>query len=157
MIRFKSVLGLVVLLPIFGALESFGGGHSEYSKREELSTQKLDANRSFYIKANDNMRFSLENIEVFQGDVIAFTVENTGKIPHEFVIGSNLQIQEHKKQMSNAHGDSHSHSDGDGSVFLKPGEIKKLLWKFSSKGDFLASCNLPGHHESGMFIRIKVI
>jgi uncharacterized cupredoxin-like copper-binding protein len=47
----------------------------------------------------DNMRFTPERIEVRQGETVKFVVRNTGKVMHEFVIGTKAENDEHAELM----------------------------------------------------------
>ena len=49
---------------------------------------------------------------------------------------------------------AHDHSN---SVLLSPGEKAELIWKFSNKTKLEAACNVPGHYEAGMIIKINEI
>jgi len=48
----------------------------------------------------------------------------------------------------------HSHSN---SVLLSPGEKGELVWKFSNEAKIEAACNVPGHYEVGMIVKINEI
>jgi hypothetical protein len=45
----------------------------------------------------DNMRFTPERIEVRQGETVKFVVRNTGKVMHEFVIGTKAENDEARR------------------------------------------------------------
>lgn len=59
----------------------------------------------------------------------------------------------HRKEMQGMPNMKHSDSNA---LSLKSGETKTLIWKFTSVGNFLAACTLPGHYEAGMITTIKV-
>ena len=44
--------------------------------------------RTIEFRMGDNMRFTPERIDVRQGETLRFRVQNTGKVMHEFVIGT---------------------------------------------------------------------
>ena len=48
----------------------------------------------------------------------------------------------------------HQHSN---SVIVQPGETEELKFTFSTAGEWLAGCHLPGHYPAGMVATINVI
>jgi len=43
-------------------------------------------------------------------------------------------------------------------VSLKPGETKTLIWSFKhmTQTKLVFACNVPGHYQAGMFVRLTV-
>jgi uncharacterized cupredoxin-like copper-binding protein len=112
-----------------------------------------EVTKALNLTANDQMRFSLDTLDLQKGDTVSFTVTNTGQIHHEFVLGTREKIEMHSKEMQGMPNMKHADSNA---LSLKSGETKTLIWKFTSVGNFLAACTLPGHYEAGMITKIAV-
>ena len=83
---------------------------------------------------------------------VTFTVKNTGKVEHEFVVVKTLRpagsLASHNGEASEA-----GNVGEIGSV--KPGQQKKLTLTLK-KGHYSLLCNLPGHYKSGQFVDFYV-
>ena len=115
--------------------------------------KSTEVTKALNLTANDQMRFSIDTLDLKKGDIVSFTVTNTGQIHHEFVLGTRDKIEMHRKEMQGMPNMKHSDSNA---LSLKSGETKTLIWKFTSVGNFLAACTLPGHYEAGMITKIAV-
>ncbi|MGX9417477.1 copper-resistant cuproprotein CopI [Vibrio sp. RC27] len=96
------------------------------------------------------IRFKKE-VKIESNDVVQFVIMNTGSIEHLFSIGSSaehVKLREMMKNM-NAH-------DSDGSVVVKPGKARQLLWHFHGDKNVELACDLPGHAEAGMVKKITL-
>lgn len=105
------------------------------------------ATRTIEISMGDNMRFQPEKLEIKQGEVIRFKLKNTGKVPHEMVLGTADEIQEHADMMKKMPNMQHHDAN---MVRLQPGESGEIIWNFDLAGDFQFVCLMPGHREAGM-------
>ena len=135
-----------------------------------------EVNRTIEIKMYDNY-FEPNEITIKKGETIKFIVSNYGELVHEFNIATKemhikhqpemmkmveLEIiladrvdKEKMKQMAKKdHSMAHSHSN---SVLLEPNQSAELIWKFSADIDLEAACNVPGHYELGMVVKINSI
>jgi uncharacterized cupredoxin-like copper-binding protein len=75
---------------------------------------------------------------------VTFTVRNTGKVTHEFVV-----LRTAKPAGSLLKGAEASESGNVGEVAdLKPGTSKKLTLNLKA-GHYALICNLPGHYKAG--------
>jgi uncharacterized cupredoxin-like copper-binding protein len=89
----------------------------------------------------------LPAVQAARSGKVTFSVMNTGKIEHEFVVvktvrpaGSLLGADNEAAEAGNV---------GEiGSV--KPGQLKKLTLTLK-KGHYSLLCNLPGHYKAGQF------
>ncbi len=97
---------------------------------------------------SDDMRITFKKpVTIEPNDVVQFVVMNTGKIDHEFSIGSVKEQLKHRAMLKNM-GD---HTDDSGrTVTVKPGKAKQLLWHFHGDTNVELACNIPGHAEAGM-------
>ncbi len=78
---------------------------------------------------------------------------NTGKIDHEFSIGSAVEQLKHREMMRQM--GNHEHDSGS-TVTVKPGKTKELLWHFQGDNKVEFACNIPGHAEAGMVKSIEL-
>ncbi|MCT4350917.1 cupredoxin family protein [Vibrio sp. NC2] len=101
-----------------------------------------------HVLLSDDMKITFKNkVDIEQNDVVQFVVMNTGKIDHEFSIGSASEQLEHREMMKNT--GNHAHDSGS-TVTVKPGKAKQLLWHFHGDNNVELACNIPGHAEAGM-------
>ena len=112
------------------------------------------AKRTIEVSMADNMRFTPEKIEVKQDETVKFVINNKGKTLHEFVIGTQKDLDEHAALMvkfpTMEHSEPYMAHVGSG----KTGEI---LWNFNKPGDFDFACLIAGHYQAGMVGKIKVV
>ena len=83
---------------------------------------------------------------------VTFTVKNTGKIEHEFVVLKTL-LPAGSLALLNGEASERGNVGEIGSV--KPGQQKKLALTLK-KGHYSILCNLPGHYKSGQFVDFYV-
>lgn len=131
-----------------------------------------DVNRTIAVNMYDNY-YEPESIEVEPGETLRFTVENKGKLVHEFNIGTPAMHKAHQEEMmmmveqgaiqggklnhdimemDTGNGQSMKHDDPN-SVLLEPGKVEEIIWKFPEKGEIdniEFACNVPGHYQAGM-------
>ncbi|MDH5975294.1 copper-binding protein [Vibrio splendidus] len=101
-----------------------------------------------HVLLSDDMKITFKNkVDIEPNDVVQFVVMNTGKIDHEFSIGSASEQLEHREMMKNM---GNHHHDSGSTVTVKPGKAKQLLWHFHGDNNVEFACNIPGHAEAGM-------
>lgn len=163
-----SVLAIVIPVSAVWA----GAGHHEHGMHEENNHKKNVGHehgagiaaagqpgspdmvsRTIKVSALDTMRYDKESIHAKPGETIRFIVTNTGKIKHEFAIGTREEQLEHAKMMA-AMPDM-QHDEGN-AVSLEPGETRELIWQFGKAGAIEIACHLPGHYEAGMKAKVNV-
>ncbi|MGF1718515.1 copper-binding protein [Vibrio kyushuensis] len=106
-------------------------------------------NKVVHVVLSDDMKISFKgDVTIEPDDVVQFVVMNTGKIEHEFSIGSMDEQIKHREMMKMM-TEHHDHSDGS-TVMVQPGKAKQLLWHFHGDNNVEFSCNIAGHHEAGM-------
>ncbi|MGR5388485.1 copper-resistant cuproprotein CopI [Vibrio crassostreae] len=107
-----------------------------------------------HVLLSDDMKITFKNkVDIEPNDVVQFVVMNTGKIDHEFSIGSASEQLEHREMMKNM--GNHAHDSGS-KVTVKPGKAKQLLWHFHGDNNVEFACNIPGHAEAGMLKKIEL-
>jgi uncharacterized cupredoxin-like copper-binding protein len=143
---------------------SFAHGDKEHSKgaapmkmeQKEwgIGGHAKDAKRIIEIRMTDNMRFTPDIIEVKQGETVKFVHTNSGKVMHEFVLGTKKELDEHAAMMKKFPGMEH---DEPYMAHVAPGKKGEIVWNFNKAGDFDFACLLPGHYEAGMVGKIRVV
>jgi uncharacterized cupredoxin-like copper-binding protein len=111
------------------------------------------ATRTITVDMNDKMRFSPSAISVRQGETVKFVVKNSGKVMHEFVLGTLQELKEHAELMKKHPGMEH---DEPYMAHVAPGKTETIVWQFTKAGDFHFGCLLPGHFEAGMVGKVNV-
>ncbi|WP_041682569.1 plastocyanin/azurin family copper-binding protein [Pusillimonas sp. T7-7] len=158
-----SILALSVLPTLALAAGSHGGGHgmpghdmSTMSKAPSPTGQPGDpakVTRTIELTMDDTMRFTPSDIQVNAGETVRFFIKNTGKIPHEMVIGSIADLKAHAAEMQKMPGMQHAEPN---MITLAPGKIGGLVWQFDQAGTVDFACLIPGHMEAGMVGKVKV-
>lgn len=82
-------------------------------------------NRTVNIDMTDNMRFSLADIAVKQGETIRFVLKNSGQIKHEMVLGTPKELKEHYAMMMKM--PEMEHADAN-MVTVAPGKTGEVIW-----------------------------
>ncbi len=102
---------------------------------------------------DDTMRFTPDRISVKAGETVRFFLKNTGKVPHEFVIGSMDELREHAEVMRRMPEMKHEEPN---SITLAPRQIGGVVWQFERPGTVDFACLVPGHFEAGMVGQVRV-
>ena len=114
---------------------------------------KMHVTKTIEIIMSDEMRFSPGVIKVEKGDVIKFVHENTGKMMHEFVLGTSDSLIVHAEMMKKFPGMEHSEPY---MTHVAPGKKGEVIWQFSEAGEFSFGCLIPGHFDAGMKGKVLV-
>jgi uncharacterized cupredoxin-like copper-binding protein len=114
----------------------------------------LVVDRTLQVDMNDTMRFTPDLLQVAAGETLKLVVHNSGKLPHEMVLGSEAALKAHAIEMkqSAGHADGHAHASGNELLALsvKPGETKEWVIHFDQAQTLQMACLIPGHFEAGM-------
>lgn len=111
------------------------------------------AKRSIEVGMADNMRFTPARIDVRQGETVKFVVRNTGKVMHEFVIGTKSENGKHAEMMVKFPNMEH---DEPYMAHVPPGKTGEIVWTFNRAGEFEFACLIAGHYQGGMVGTITV-
>lgn len=143
----KLIVSSAVLAVSGGSFASgiHGGGHDGDTIGKPGVASKVS--RTINVDMSDAMRFSPAAINVKQGETIRFVVKNSGKLSHEFALGSTKDLKDHYEVMKKNPGMEHAE---DNMVTVKPGQSGEVLWQFTkaTKVDF--ACLHVGHFDAGM-------
>lgn len=135
-----------------------GQGHGHQGFGFGQPGKLKDVRKIVWIKATD-IKFNKKVITVRVGQTVKFNLKNNGEQDHEMTIGDAATQAAHRKQMAAAQkkGQKMDHGHGHGNAaYVKPGQSKSLVWKFTKAGTFEFGCNIPGHYEAGMKGKIIV-
>ncbi len=159
-----SVSRLVVLTIAAASLAVAGCSSDESSSGDEGSASEsfdfgqpaepADVDRTIEITANDDFSFDPDAVEVEVGEVVTFSVTNSGKLPHEFTLGPGDVQQEHEEEMAEM-GDMEMDDDPN-AISVPAGETVDLTWEFTEPGEVLYGCHTQGHYDAGMVGNITV-
>ena len=109
--------------------------------------------RTIKVDMNDTMRFAPAALQVKRGETIRFEVTNSGKLMHEFVLGTMKELKEHAELMKKHPGMEH---DEPYMAHVEPGKTERIVWQFTKGGEFYYGCLIPGHFEAGMIGKVAV-
>jgi len=149
--KINSILILGAWPALTLAAGEHAGGHdaTPYGKPGEAA----QVNRTIEVQAADSMRYAPAAITVRRGETIQFVLKNTGKLPHELVLGDAQSLREHAETMRRHPDMEH---DDPNMVKVAPGGTGTLIWKFTRAGTVDFACLIPGHYEAGMKGTIRV-
>ena len=118
-----------------------------------IAGEAKNAKRSIEVGMADTMRFTPDRIEVRQGETVKFVARNTGKVMHEFVIGTKAENGKHAEMMVKFPTMEH---DEPYMAHVPPGKTGEIVWTFNRAGEFEFACLIAGHYQAGMVGTIVV-
>lgn len=126
-----------------GAHETAASGYGEPGDPAKPSREVIVV----MAEADGRMLFVPNRFEVRKGEQVRFKFRNDGALAHEFILGTQAELDEHADLMA-AMPDM-KHADPN-SLRLEPTGSGDLLWRFTAAGEFPFACLIPGHREAGM-------
>jgi uncharacterized cupredoxin-like copper-binding protein len=109
--------------------------------------------RTIKVDMSDKMRFSPPELRIKSGETIRFEVKNSGKAMHEMVLGTMQDLKEHAELMRKHPAMEH---DEPYMAHVAPGKTERMVWQFTTPGEFYYGCLVPGHFEAGMVGKVIV-
>ncbi|QKE34625.1 cupredoxin family protein [Vibrio fluvialis] len=137
-----------------------GMDHSGMMNMGEMSDVGMSATGSkptkvVHVLLSDDMKITFKKeVDIQPNDVVQFVIMNSGKIDHEFSIGSAKEQLTHREMMRSMNG-QHMHDSGS-TVTVQPGKAKQLMWHFQGDNHVEFACNIPGHAEAGMVKKVTL-
>lgn len=122
-------------------------GHDHDTQAIGMAGDAAKVTRTVNIDMSDAMRFTPANVQAKQGETIRFVVKNSGKVKHEFVLGTAAALKEHYELMKKF--PEMEHSDPN-MVTVAPGQTGEVIWQFTKSGKIDFACLQPGHYDAGM-------
>jgi|GEM_PF-233409 len=124
-----------------------GHAHGDESSAIGMPGKAAQVTRTVHVDMTDNMRFTPASMDVKQGETIRFKVKNSGRVKHEFVLGTEQELKAHYQAMLKypemAHEDPQM-------ITLAGGEQGEVIWQFTKAGKVDFACLQPGHYDAGM-------
>ncbi len=157
----QLVFALLLIVPFQATLAGGDHGHGHaHDHPAHAATQAgrpgdpRAVSRTIEITMHDNMRFVPDHVRVGAGETVRFRIRNQGRLRHEFVLGTEAELQAHARQMRARPAMRH---DDPGSVSLAPGRAGEIVWRFDQPGAARYACLIPGHAEAGMVGTVEVV
>ena len=160
--KLHHTLFIIALTSAFiGQVSAHGDDHAKKKtvavKKEQkawgIAGDAKSAKRTINIVMTDNMRFTPDKIEVKQGETVKIVLKNEGKMLHEFVIGTNKELDEHAALMLKFPTMEH---DEPYMAHVGAGKTGEIVWAFNRAGEFDFACLIAGHYQAGMVGKISV-
>jgi uncharacterized cupredoxin-like copper-binding protein len=111
--------------------------------------------RTVTVTLSDDMRFTPANWQATSGETVRIQLVNTGKVRHEFILGTEAELQAHADEMKKPNAGHHHHASN--AVSLAAGAKGELVWTFTDAGVLHIACFEAGHYEAGMRGTISVL
>lgn len=159
--RLPLALALIALLvsgSVLAHSEQKGAQHSAAVVKEQkpwgIAGDPEQVSRTLEIGMSDQMRFSPDQLEIKQGETIRLVHRNNGQVMHEFVIGTQDDLDKHAALMAKFPGMEH---DEPYMAHVAPGQTSEVIWTFNRAGDFDFACLIAGHYQAGMVGKVRVV
>ena len=118
------------------------------------STAQISGPRKVNLLLTDNAYSPNTTLKVRKGETVVFTFVNKGKVLHEALVGTPAVQAAHEKEMAGM--GTMAMADEKDRVSMKPGQTKKLTFKFDKVGRYQIGCHQPTHYKLGMKVAITV-
>ncbi len=131
------------------AAGNHAGGHGDAHGTSTIGQAGVASkvSRTIAIEMKDTMRFTPDKVTVKRGETIRFVVTNTGKLKHEFNLGTDADLKAHYEMMKKFPEMEH---DEPNLVSLEPGKSGEVIWQFTKAGKVSFACLHVGHYDAGM-------
>lgn len=110
--------------------------------------------RTVDVRMGDDMRFHPAALRVREGETLRLRIRNTGRLMHEFVLGTREALDEHAALMLRFPDMEH---DEPHMAHVPPGGTGEIVWHFNRAGRFEFACLIAGHYQSGMRGTLEVL
>lgn len=153
--QIAAAMAFALASTLVHAAGNHGGGHGHASGETAIGAPGIAAkvSRTVEVDMTDAMRFVPASIAVRQGETIRFKVKNSGKLKHEFVLGTEEELKEHYQDMLKQPEMEH---DEPSMITLAGGQSGEVVWHFTKAGKVHIGCLQPGHYDAGMKGAVKV-
>lgn len=103
--------------------------------------------RRLSVRMLDTRRFEPSALSVKLGDTVLLVIVNTGRVMHEFMMGTEDALREHAELTRRFPAMAHH----DGHLIHVPARGRaELVWTFNRAGEFGFACLVAGHEAAGM-------
>jgi uncharacterized cupredoxin-like copper-binding protein len=102
--------------------------------------------------------YTPSSVTIPAGQPVTLTVNNTGKIEHDFVVEKiDVATEVIQDNGSNAHHAHGAEQNFDLHISARPGEASIVQLTISEPGTYKVFCSVEGHEEAGMIGELTVI
>lgn len=112
-----------------------------------IAGEAEQVSRTVEIRMNDQMRFVPDHLEVRLGETLRLVHQNDGQVMHEFVLGTQKELDKHAEMMLRFPDMEH---DAPYMADVGPGQSAEMIWTFNRAGEFDFACLIAGHYQAGM-------
>ena len=144
-----AAVALATSVAVAGGNHAGGHGGSPIGQPGVAAT----VTHTMEVDAADSMRFTPSDVSVKKGETIRFVIKNSGKVPHEFSLGTEKELKEHYEVMKKFPNMEHEEAN---KISLKPGKQGEVIWRFTKAGAVNFACLHVGHYDAGMKGQVKV-
>lgn len=153
-----AVVGLLASGSVLAHSEQHPESHNTEVVKEQkpwgIAGEREQVSRTIEIDMSDAMRFSPDQLQIKQGETIRFVHRNEGKLLHEFVLGTQADLDAHAAMMAKFPGMQH---DEPYMAHVGPGQSGEIIWTFNRAGEFDFACLIAGHYQAGMVGKVRVV
>ncbi len=142
--RGLACVGLTICSTAWAGGEHAGGHGDEVIGKPGTAAKVA---RTVKVNMTDAMRFEPASLTVKRGETIRFVVRNSGRLKHEFVLGTEKELKAHYEQMKKFPEMEH---DDPNMVSVASGKAGMVIWQFTKAGKIDFACLQPGHYDAGM-------
>jgi uncharacterized cupredoxin-like copper-binding protein len=139
--------------------DGHGHTHGEAASKQDAHTSSGASaepiTRTVTVTLSDDMRFTPANWQATSGETVRIQLVNAGKVRHEFIIGTEAELQAHAEEMKKPNSGHHHHASN--AVSLAAGAKGELVWTFTDAGVLHIACFESGHYDAGMRGTISVL
>ena len=135
--------------------DGHGHAHAETAAQDASDARVQMPTRTVTVTLSDDMRFTPANWQATSGETVRIQLINAGNVRHEFIIGTEAELQAHAAAMKKSNS-NHNHHDSN-AVSVAAGATGELVWTFVDAGVLHIACFEPGHYEAGMRGTISVL
>jgi uncharacterized cupredoxin-like copper-binding protein len=119
-----------------------------------IAGDEKEVKRTISVNMTDNMRFTPDKLEVKQGETVKLVIKNSGKVMHEFVLGTKKELDEHAALMVKFPNMEHEEPY---MAHVGAGKTGQIVWNFNKAGSFDFACLIAGHYPAGMVGKVIVL
>lgn len=153
-----ALIGVLACGAVLAHSEQHGMQHGMMVVKEQkpwgIAGDREQVTRTIEIGMSDQMRFSPDQLAIKQGETIRFVHRNEGQLMHEFVLGTQADLDAHAAMMAKFPGMQH---DEPYMAHVGPGQGGEIIWTFNRAGEFDFACLIAGHYQAGMVGKIRVL
>lgn len=153
-----ALIGLLASGAVLAHSDHHAMQHSMMVVKEQkpwgIAGDREQVTRTIEIGMSDQMRFSPDQLQIKQGETIRFVHRNEGQLMHEFVLGTQADLDAHAAMMTKFPGMQH---DEPYMAHVGPGQGGEIIWTFNRAGEFDFACLVAGHYQAGMVGKIRVL